>query len=543
MALLKDAALLGLGLGIAGYRRVRGLLVPVPSNVTALPVRDGRSGSPQRSRSRAVRAFDGAQGGYRGDGWLASGTDVNAEVLGGLARLRDRSRDLVRNNANASRAVRSLTSNLIGSGIRPLPNTGDEDLDKRITALWDSWSRVCYPSNRSTIYTLESLIARSFFESGEVFVRLRPRRAADMPAGVPPLQLQVLEGDHVPLDDLMFRPLANGNRVEQGVEFNGVDQRVAYHMYRVHPGSTSLTRTPTLETVRVPATSVIHCYQELRPGQIRGIPWLSPVILSLWDLGGYQDAERVRARAAALIAAFVEGGEPADPGDNDPENDPDGVGIHTDGAGQLVTDSRGQPVEDLVPGMVAYLPTGKSVKLNTPGTPGGYAEYVRAHLHEIAAGTGLSYEIFTSDLSQTNFSSIKLGLNEQHRMIRALREQTFNPFVMDPIYEAFCDAAIAVGLLPDVPEVYKRTWSRPLIESIDRKADAEAAEKEARAGFRSRREIIASDYSRDPDEVDEDIRLGNERIDKAGLVLDSDPRMTGKSGSAPPTAPQTPPAE
>ena len=42
--------------------------------------------------------------------------------------------------------------------------------------LWDAWGRACYPLSRQGIYGVESLIARSFFESGEVLVRRRNRR-------------------------------------------------------------------------------------------------------------------------------------------------------------------------------------------------------------------------------------------------------------------------------------------------------------------------------------------------------------------------------
>ena len=46
-----------------------------------------------------------------------------------------------------------------------------------------------------------------------------------MPVG---LQLQVLEGEHLPLT--MNREMAGGNTVRAGIEFDALGRRVAYHL-------------------------------------------------------------------------------------------------------------------------------------------------------------------------------------------------------------------------------------------------------------------------------------------------------------------------
>jgi len=64
------------------------------------------------------RAYEGAKAGRRTDGWVTAGTGANAEIAPASARLRDRSRDLVRNNPYAAKAVNALVSNLVGTGRR-----------------------------------------------------------------------------------------------------------------------------------------------------------------------------------------------------------------------------------------------------------------------------------------------------------------------------------------------------------------------------------------------------------------------------------------
>ena len=78
----------------------------------------------RRARQRQMiavlaRAYEGARQGRRTEGWIAAGTGANAEIAPALARLRDRSRDLVRNNPYAGKAVQALVSNMVGTGLMP----------------------------------------------------------------------------------------------------------------------------------------------------------------------------------------------------------------------------------------------------------------------------------------------------------------------------------------------------------------------------------------------------------------------------------------
>ena len=77
--------------------------------------------SPERAYRRAqfrratqTFAYDGAKTGRRAEGWIASGGDANTEVGASLINLRDRSRDLLRNNPYASKAITELVGNEIG---------------------------------------------------------------------------------------------------------------------------------------------------------------------------------------------------------------------------------------------------------------------------------------------------------------------------------------------------------------------------------------------------------------------------------------------
>ena len=81
--------------------------------------------SPERAYRRAqfrratqTLAYDGAKSGRRTDGWVAAGGDANTEVGASLINLRNRSRDLLRNNPYASKAITELVGNAVGTRTR-----------------------------------------------------------------------------------------------------------------------------------------------------------------------------------------------------------------------------------------------------------------------------------------------------------------------------------------------------------------------------------------------------------------------------------------
>src|ERR1019366_5123197 len=180
----------------------------------------------RRARYRAatqVFAYDGAKSGRRTDGWIAAGGDATTEVGAGLAALRNRSRDLLRNNPYASKAVAELVGNTVGTGIVPQAKTGNPTLDAIIDGEWPYFAENCDPGGQLDFYGMQALIVRTTAGSGGGVVRFRGRVPQDNFRV--PLQLQVLEGDYLDISRTMG--IATGS-VVQGVQFNLFGQREAY---------------------------------------------------------------------------------------------------------------------------------------------------------------------------------------------------------------------------------------------------------------------------------------------------------------------------
>src|ERR1017187_8919199 len=88
-------------------------------------------------------SYEGAMRGRRTGGWVTSNSDANRETQGSMVWLRDRARDLVRNNPYAAKALSELVGNQIGTGIIPRADTGDEQLNTLINEKFAAWFARC----------------------------------------------------------------------------------------------------------------------------------------------------------------------------------------------------------------------------------------------------------------------------------------------------------------------------------------------------------------------------------------------------------------
>ena len=182
---------------------------------------------------------------------------------------------------------------MVGTGVHP------DWANPDIQALWDRWAAEADADGFESFYGLQTLGISAQFESGELLTRLRFRRPEDGMSV--PLQLQLMEPDH--LDPALNRVLEGGRLIKMGVEFDAIGRRTAYHLWRHHPSERLTARHN--QRIVVPAHSVVHLFRRTRPGQMRGVPELTSVIVRLYEIDEMQDAMLARQKLAQLFGAFV----------------------------------------------------------------------------------------------------------------------------------------------------------------------------------------------------------------------------------------------
>lgn len=463
-----------------------------------------------------VRAYDAANTGHRAGGWVGvSGRSANAEITPQLSRIRERSRDLVRNNPYATKGVNVLVNGIVGAGIVPEPKSGTDRQQTATEEVWNAWAEQCDADGALDFYGLQALVMRTVVESGECLIRFRARRLSD---GLPvPLQLQVLEPDF--LDTSKQGSEKDGSYTVDGIRFDRIGRRIGYWLYDRHPGDNRAMMVAGITSHLVDATEIMHVYDKLRPGQDRGVPWFAPVVLRMRDLADYDEAEIMRKKIEACLAAFVE--QEAGPEQRSLGKVTDGP--NTDGSSG--TTRR----EKFEPGMIEYLKPGESVTTASPSASGGYGEYMNVQLHAIAAGLGITYEQMTGDLSLVNYSSYRAGHLEFRALAERMRWQLMINQFSAKVWRRFMQVGFAAGALrrPDVVA----EWIAPPWPSIDPEKEYTAVLLALRAGLITLKDALTMVGKDWQDWLMEQVAI-MKALDENGIILDSDPRYRAKNGQA-----------
>lgn len=457
----------------------------------------------RRARLRsALRGYDAAKPSRLRDNWYSHGTSADAEISKAGGRLRDNMRDLVRNSPYAANAIHNVVTHAVGSGIVPRTK------DKRVNKLFAEWVKRCDADGHLDFYGIQSLAVRGMLESGDGLVRRRRRLDKD---GLPvPLQLQVLESDHI---DTSKNGQFGGVEVFEGIGKDAIGRPVEYWLYRQHPGS---PRGFLQESVAVPVSDLAHCFEKQRT-QARGTPWGVAALNDIRDLAEYEAAEVSRKKIEACLVGVVIGGD-ADDGLGSPLKENEQPGVY---------DSDGLAVDKVEPGTFFHAKGGKDIKFTQPAANGSYDAWKIAKLHDIAAGFRIPYSLLSGNLSKVNYSSGKIGLETYKRTIDELQWKVIIPMLLEPIWDWFCEAAYLSGKIGK--RYVEVEWSPPRFPSADEAKDVTARVNAMRAGLLSPLQAIA-ETGFTPDEVIDDYVAWNALLDKHGLVFDSDPRKMSQAG-------------
>lgn len=402
------------------------------------------------ARRQKARMFLAMSGGYTGGAksrrqtseWKTTkGASADADQLPDLPTLRDRSRDLVRNEPLASGAIGGVVTSVVGTGLALQSHVDREVLgmseeqaaawQRHTENEWRLWaeSTACDATRTQNFYGLQALTFRSALESGDVFVTTPMRELPSFPYK---LALQIIEADQVSNPN----HAGDSDTLAGGVELDGWRAPVAYHIRTTHPGS---IRPGAGKWDRFDAfgqrsgrRQVIHLYDKLRPGQTRGVPYLAPVIETLKQLGRYTEAELMAAVISGMFTVFVE----SERGGIEP-NDPSGIG------GETGSQASDKDIK-LAPGAIVDLNPGEKVSSANPGRPNpAFNAFVEALCRFIGLALELPYEVLIKHFA-SSYSASRGAMLEAWKFYR--RKRAFLADTLcNPVYEAWMDEAVATG--------------------------------------------------------------------------------------------------
>jgi lambda family phage portal protein len=432
-----------------------------------------------RNRRTEVRgsAYAGARYTRLMDDWYPALLSADREIKSSLRTLRARSREFFRDNPHASAFENLIKTNVIGpdgvdmqSQIMTLKGDLRKTTNQAIEDGFDEWgdAETASVDGRLCWVDQQELAIGTVAMDGECFIRIRrgyPNRFG--------FALQFLDADQ--FDEYFERPPGAGqNEIRMSVEIDGDGRPVAYWPWANHPSEPMRPR----QRVRIPAEEIIHLFVTFRPGQTRGIPWLTPVMLRLGLLDGLEEAEIVASRDAAAKPVYF-------------EVTPEGMGIW--GEDEFLPKT--PLVEDVEPGTSKQIPAGlRAVQMNPTHPTTAFPGFHKSIIRTIASGIRVAYVSLTGDLEGANYGSQRGGLllerdcweRLQWWLVRQMHQRVFREWLL---------MAATMEAVP-LPTLDVKRWCAPVWEPrgwpwIDPQGDIDAAEREVQLGVNNRRRICA----------------------------------------------------
>lgn len=484
---------------------------------------------------RNVKArYDAAGRGRRMAGWNPGSAGPNL-ALAGLQTIRDRARDSSRNDWSGESAVTKWTSTLVGIGVTPRwKRITSKARRQQVVDLWNDFSQVADADCVLNIYGLQSLAVRAWLDGGECFARRRARFLdEDLPV---PMQIQLLEAEMCPLLDTdSYQGMPQNHVMRQGIEFNKRNKRTAYWFFKQHPGDRAMGNIGPDELVRVAASEVAHIFSPTRPGQIRGVSLLAPILARLRNIENYDDATLERQKLANMVVGFIKRSLPEISADAD--IDPV-TGLPLD----PLADEDGTPLMGMQPGLIQELEDGQDITWSNPPEAGTtYSDYMRTQHMGTASAAGLPYELFAGDLLNVSDRTLRIAVNEMRRLAEQKQWQVVIPMFCQRVIDWFVEAAVLVGKATleeadDLRRVEHQPHGWPDIHPTQ---DIEGRIAAVDAGFISRASVISAKGD-DPDQVDEERQVDDKREQKLGIGPYSE---AARAEAAPPPAAPAPAPE
>lgn len=409
-----------------------------------------------RKKLSAINGFGGSGSGYGRHGasyarksligWMTSGNDADADIVDNIETLRDRSRDLYMGSPLATGAIKTVRTNVVGSGLAlnaqidaaflGLSEDEASAWEANVEREWRLWSETvdCDAERRQTFFQLQSLVLLSALVSGDVFVTMPIIKRG---GSVYDLRIGLIEADRVCNPQNSIPEKAN---VLGGVEVGQYGETKAFWVAKYNPNSYMRfgANNGPQEWKRVEAfgrttgrRNVLHIMADVeRPAQRRGVPLLAPVIEALKQLARYTEAELMAAVVSGMFTVFVKSNTPQAP-----------LGQMYDPTQQIDKDPNAYEMGN---GAIVGLEDGESIDIANPGRPNtAFDGFVIAVCRQIGSALEIPYELLVKNFT-ASYSASRASLLEAWKMFRMRREWLVGNFCQ-PVYEEWLTEAVLKG--------------------------------------------------------------------------------------------------
>jgi len=447
----------------------------------------------KRTAARLQLAIAGGYTGARVDRaalsrWQPGGGSPTTDVIRDLPMLRARSRDQMRNSPVALGALNTQVSHAVGTGLSCTPtidaaalglseeeaDAWQEDTSRRFNAWAESLD--CDIARRLNFYGIQDLSLRTTLESGDAVV-ITPRIARD--GGRPKLALQLLEADRVCNPDRG----QNTDTLIDGFEIDpSTGESIACHVARRHPGDMHAGGNTWDRVVMRGSTgrrNVLHLFKPLRPGLVRGVPMIAPILEPLKQLNRWTDAELNAAVVSGMFSVFI-------------KMDPDAFDeMFDDDSKKAIVEKSSNWSGEMESGKAVNLLPGESIETSTPGRPNpAFDPFWEAMVRQIGMALEMPFEVLVMHF-QSSYSAARAALLMAWKSFRARRD-FLATYLCQPTYELWLADEVAEGRIyaPGffVDDLVRASWCKAMWTgdgpgSLDPTKEVDAAERRVNLGI------------------------------------------------------------
>ncbi len=426
----------------------------------------------------------------RGVAPQGSGADYHYRIEAQYYRDVEQARDMDRNDAVIGILADRRVDNIVQSGFKLDPKTGDKGLDLDLWERWTEYSTdpdLCDIAGESTWAEIERYAARAESIDGDIVI-----------AGTQDGPLQVIESHSIQTkgktDDTFL-----------GVTTDKYGKRLQYHVQEeLGKFATKGDSTPIDVRDSDGRRQVFHVYNPKRVLQTRGVSQIAPVFSYAGMLEDINFAKLVQQQVVSCFAILREvaaGSDGALPN------------IAGGGYGQQSTETTSagtRQIDGISPGMEVTGQPGHTLKGFSPNVPNSeYFQQVKLILQVLGVNFGLPLCLVLMDGSETNFSGWRGAVDEarkgfvadQLNLVRRLHKPGYEWWLSREIAEDF-----SLRNWADKPKIkiYGHNWNLPTWSYIEPVADAEGDATQLRNALTSPRRLHSARGS-DWEEVSEEI--------------------------------------
>ncbi|MDD5327425.1 MAG: phage portal protein [Phycisphaerae bacterium] len=413
-----------------------------------------------RSTQLTGRSYDAAATSRHNENhWrYADGSDADFWIRQDLPTTRNRARYEVKNNSYAEGIIETLANDLVGTGPDLQMDTGNSDADSEIEEKFFQWSQDCDIEGKLNFGEILTLTGgRQQCESGEgltAFVNIRRQKNWTRVRPEPLLRLRVIEPDRL-ASPYGLAGIVNDEKVRDGIEYDEDGRPLFYYIFKQHPGSATNFGGGFGDYDKVPASQMIHLYKIKRPGQSRGMPWVTPSLPLFAQLRRFTLATVQSAETAANVSGTIQ---------TEAGTEPDEVEALDE--------------VELPRNSFLTLPRGHNMSQVKPEHPAAtYEMFKNEVINEIARCVCMPFNVAAANSAKYNYASGRLDWQIYYRFIRTIRSW-LEAHECNRVFYAWLREGI---LMPGYFKYFKGNvntarpeWNWPGSEHVDPKKEADA---------------------------------------------------------------------